>query len=82
MNSKVVLRDAIVDMVVEAARPAIEAACRQIAIPGGVHRTCLTCVSFDRQNELCNKHRDWGRPPARVIAYGCDEYFDDETIPF
>lgn len=45
-------------------------------------RTCVTCEHFDKDKEVC-KISDNLRPPATVIAYGCDkfqDYFDD--IPF
>lgn len=45
-------------------------------------RTCITCDKFDSATETC-KRTDNMRPPARIIAYGCDEYvylFDE--IPF
>lgn len=41
-------------------------------------RTCVTCDFFDEDTEQCRK---WNaRPPAKVIAYGCDQYL--EEIPF
>lgn len=41
-------------------------------------RTCLTCDTFNEETETCRK---WNaKPPARIIAYGCDEYIED--IPF
>lgn len=41
-------------------------------------RTCLTCDMFDEETETCRKWH--ARPPARTIAYGCDDYI--EEIPF
>ena len=41
-------------------------------------RTCINCVEFDEPKELCKLAN--ARPPARVIALGCDSYID--TIPF
>lgn len=41
-------------------------------------RSCLTCERFEEQNEVCNKYG--GRPPARVIAFGCDGY--EDKVPF
>jgi len=41
-------------------------------------RSCLTCDRFDEPNEICNKYG--GRPPARVIAFGCDGY--EDKVPF
>jgi hypothetical protein len=43
-------------------------------------RTCLTCTLFNEKQELCNKWKS--RPPARVIAYGCPDYFAEDEIPF
>lgn len=46
-----------------------------------VHETCLTCNWFSEQGEICAKFS--ARPPARVIAYGCDNYENDaDEIPF
>lgn len=41
-------------------------------------RTCVTCDMFDHETEQCRRYTT--RPPAKVIAYGCDEYI--EEIPF
>lgn len=41
-------------------------------------RSCLTCDMFKEQEEQCTVYS--ARPPARVIAYGCDQYI--EEIPF
>jgi hypothetical protein len=46
-----------------------------------VFKTCLTCINFrEKSGELCT--RFGGRPPARVIAYGCAEYFHNDEVPF
>ena len=39
---------------------------------------CITCNNFDEQYEICKLVNV--RPPARVIAFGCDSY--DDKIPF
>jgi len=45
-------------------------------------RTCVTCEHFDKDAETC-KLADGQRPPAKVIAYGCDSYtFEFDDIPF
>lgn len=45
-------------------------------------RTCVTCEHFDKGGEVCKKY-DNQRPPAKVIAYGCDGYkFEHDDIPF
>lgn len=45
----------------------------------GLLRTCITCIHFVEKTEQCAKERM--RPPARVIAYGCGMYENDE-VPF
>lgn len=52
---------------------------RQMIIEGGANRSCITCEHFDEPKELCIPAK--ARPPARVIALGCDSYIDNE-IPF
>lgn len=42
-------------------------------------RTCVNCHHFDEQLEICKLAG--ARPPARVIAFGC-ERFDPDDIPF
>ena len=42
-------------------------------------RTCLNCRHFDEPNEACMKY-DNQRPPARIIALGCDGH--EDTVPF
>lgn len=42
-------------------------------------RTCLSCVFFDEPKEVCTRYDDQ-RPPARIIANGCDGH--EEEIPF
>lgn len=44
-----------------------------------IYRSCINCEHFDEPNEKCKLYNQ--RPPARVIAYGCEEYEDIE-IPF
>lgn len=45
-----------------------------------IYRSCLNCEHFDELNgELCKLAK--ARPPARVIAYGCEQWCDME-IPF
>ena len=46
--------------------------------PAHLWRSCMICVLFNEQKELCIKYNI--RPPARVIAYGCPEF--DECVPF
>lgn len=43
--------------------------------------SCLNCQWFkEKDGELCTKLPTPARPPARVIAYGCDAHEFD--IPF
>src|SRR5208337_4890261 len=42
--------------------------------------TCITCEFWSDEKELCNKFGV--RPPACVIADGCEYYVDNEEIPF
>lgn len=45
-------------------------------------RTCVTCCYFNQEPETCRISDD-RRPPAKVIAYGCEKYSDlFEDIPF
>lgn len=63
----------------------------------GLMSSCLNCCYFDelgqtytgeitdknrtkRQPETCAKFE--ARPPARVIAFGCPDYEDEDSIPF
>lgn len=41
-------------------------------------RSCLTCDMFKEQEEQCTVYS--ARPPARIIAFGCNRYI--EEIPF
>lgn len=45
-----------------------------------VRRSCIACMHFNEQAELCGKFN--ARPPARVIAFACPEYIEDSNIPF
>lgn len=42
-------------------------------------RTCVHCIHFDMHSEQCGMAGQ--RPPARVIAFGC-ELFEADPIPF
>lgn len=46
----------------------------------GVQQTCLSCNAFNEETELCGSFN--ARPPARVIAFGCNHYVDIDDIPF
>lgn len=54
-------------------------------------KSCLTCINFSEHEkrlspnyvqppEWCNRFN--GRPPARIIAYGCSSYTHNDEIPF
>jgi len=43
-------------------------------------QTCLMCDHFNEAAELCKLYN--ARPPARVIAFGCDKFDDANWIPF
>lgn len=42
----------------------------------GAYNTCINCKSFDETSEMCSQFKC--RPPARVIAFGCASFLDDE----
>lgn len=42
-------------------------------------RTCVNCIHFDEGIDFCSIARQ--RPPARVIAFGCSS-FEEDNIPF
>lgn len=44
----------------------------------GVYRNCLTCGFFTEALEICEAFGQ--RPPARIIAYGCEKH--SHAIPF
>lgn len=43
-------------------------------------RTCIRCIHFQEGSEQCRLANS--RPPARVIAYGCTAFVEEEDIPF
>lgn len=45
-----------------------------------VYQSCITCVHFDPASENCKKYQQ--RPPAHIIADGCESYEDTNDIPF
>jgi len=46
----------------------------------GTYRNCITCSWFN-VDETCAQEKHKGlRPPATIIAYGCDDHSD--LIPF
>lgn len=69
--------------IVADANDSIRAATRLLELKGkigGVTQSCISCTTFAERDELCTR---WNaRPPARVIAFGCNDYQDNEDIPF
>lgn len=50
-------------------------------LPEQIVKSCLTCDNFDEPSEICKKFN--ARPPAKVIAFGCEGYCNiEEEIPF
>lgn len=47
----------------------------------GITPSCLSCESFNEEKEICNA-ANGTRPPARIIALGCNLYHDKDSIPF
>lgn len=43
--------------------------------------SCITCEHFNHEMEGC-KIAGGQRPPAKVIAFGCPSYKDNDDIPF
>lgn len=41
-------------------------------------RSCINCEHFNEEKELCSMFN--ARPPARIIALGCEHHIDE--IPF
>lgn len=41
-------------------------------------KSCLTCDNFIEETEICRLNNQ--KPPARIIAFGCECYAD--KIPF
>lgn len=49
--------------------------------PDGITPNCLSCEHFNEPKEICRAANDQ-RPPARIIALGCNLYRDKDDIPF
>ena len=37
----------------------------------GMNKTCLSCLHFDEEKELCTFYNPAMRPPARIIVEAC-----------
>ena len=46
----------------------------------GWFSTCLNCHYWQAEKELCGKFN--ARPPAKIIAFGCEKFSDEHWIPF
>lgn len=44
------------------------------------YQCCINCEHFKEKTEICLLANQ--RPPARIIAYGCENWMDLDTIPF
>lgn len=52
-------------------------------------KTCITCINFKEHGEFSHPPQ-WclrfspqvGPVPARIVAYGCEDYWHDDEIPF
>jgi len=50
----------------------------------GFLNTCVNCVHFNEDKEVCTKGGVNARPPARIIAFGCEvfvEYMETALAP-
>lgn len=74
LNSEFQLRD-FVEAVAKVTTAAVLVADRK-----SPRRTCVECIHFDKVHEGCSK-AGGNRPPAKVIAYGC-ELFKSDDIPY
>lgn len=45
-------------------------------------QSCLNCTWFAEASEKCGLFPQAGRPPAKVIAFGCEKWDDMDGIPF
>lgn len=48
-----------------------------VLIEANALNSCLPCKHFDEEHEMCMRHL--ARPPARVIAYGCQDFDEKEN---
>ncbi len=57
-----------------------EAIAKAAFADNGLWQSCISCDHWQSVNEMCGLYKS--RPPARVIAFGCPSYADDNDIPF
>lgn len=44
------------------------------------YKTCIRCDNFNEEKEICKLYN--ARPPAKIIAFGCEKFSDEHWIPF
>jgi hypothetical protein len=57
----------------------VKASLRELLEETECFNSCLSCVTFNEERELCGQSNPPARPPARVIAFGCPAYIEDES---
>lgn len=83
MNTKPILREEMKAQIDDTYKEAAEAVRLKIAAlltRQGMHQSCVNCRHFSTTSELCALFN--ARPPAYVIAYSCERYEDEQSIPF
>lgn len=77
MRNRPILRiDAEFDLQQVISKPVVKAL-QEMDYP---FQSCITCEHFDEKNENCKIVNQ--RPPARVIVFGCDSWYNKDEIPF
>ncbi len=74
-NHPIIRIDAEFDLQHAITKPIVKAI-QEIDFP---FQTCITCEHFNEQ-EICKIANQ--RPPAKVIVYGCDSWYNRDEIPF
>ncbi len=46
----------------------------------GIYKSCINCLHFEKTKLYCKKFKQ--HPPAEIIVFSCEGYFDIEEIPF
>lgn len=78
MKPKPTLRE---EAKLEVSSAAAHSAIRVLEMVGNYpYKTCVRCDNFNLKDELCKLYSL--RPPAEIIAFGCEKYDDDEWVPF
>ncbi len=71
------IRDTAIQAAIEASSKAIKDRLSNVEV---YRVSCLSCVHFNELTEQCLLYKQ--RPPARIIAKGCDSYMDDLEVPY